>query len=202
MLHRINYRTQALLPALLLLTFISLACEGPVGPPGPAGPEGPAGPQGTAGEDGNANVIVREVSLTDEDFSDGQITLKIGEDVYQNRPAKVAEIEDADITAELIADGLVLVYMKHRAGEGAEEWRLLPERFLSFDEVYHIVYKAGYSEGKIRIYYYFERNRDGAMPDIRDAIVPGQTFKYAIIPGNAASKIMNPKIGLEELELL
>ncbi len=180
-------RSRVIYPLLLLFIFtFSISCEGPVGPAGPQGPEGPAGPQGPAGEDGTAGTIVREITLGNDDYLDGEISLKIGDGAYQNRPAKVAEIEDEAITPSVMEDGLVLVYMKHRAGEGEDEWRLLPERFLSFDEVYHIVYNAGYSTGKIRFYYYFERNRDGTMPDIRDAIVPDQAFRYVIIPGDGS----------------
>ena len=183
MLHR--QRPRFILPLFLLLFCIfPISCEGPVGPAGPQGPEGPSGPQGPAGEDGTAGTIVREVTLGNDDYSDGEITLKIGNGAYQNRPAKVAVIEDSAVTQQIISDGIVLVYMKHRNGEEEDEWRPLPERFSSFDEVYHIVYNAGYSEGKIRFYYYFERNREGSIPDIRDAIVPDQTFRYVIIPGD------------------
>jgi hypothetical protein len=192
---------------LLIIGMVFLNCEGPMGPEGPVGPEGPQGPQGEQGEqgipgeDGNANVIVKTISLEHSDYENGNIAYRFGSNGTLSRNAKVALVEDNDITLDIFENGLVLSYWKAPLSliGTPSQWRSLPEKFLAFGSVYFINYVSGYQEGEIRFYHYFERNQDGTMPNIHDSQVPTLDYKYVIISGTVANTLKRSDIDLNDI---
>jgi hypothetical protein len=183
---------------LLIIGMVFINCEGPMGPEGPVGPEGPQGPQG---EDGNPNVFVKTITLEHSEFENGVIAYRFGSNSTLTRNAKVALVEDIDITLEIVENGLVLSYWKAPLSlvGTPSQWRSLPEKFLAFGSVYFINYVSGYQEGEIRFYQYFERNQDGTMPNIHDSAVPTLDYKYVIISGTVANNLKRSNIDLNDI---
>jgi hypothetical protein len=192
---------------LIIISMVFINCEGPMGSEGPFGPEGPQGPQGVQGvqgipgEDGNANVIVKTITLEHSAYANGSIVFQSGPGTTLSRSAKVALVEDSDITLNIVGNGLVLSYWKTPASLSAtpSQWRSLPEKFLAFGSVYFINYVSGYQLGEIRFYHFFERNQDGTMPNVYDSTMPTIDYKYVIISGRDAISLKRANINLNDI---
>jgi hypothetical protein len=168
------------------------ACEGPAGPEGPQGQQGIQGEQGLqgpSGEDGNSNVITKVIEITNDDYLNGYYSVKTGPTATLGYQARLAHINDEEITQEIAEVGLVLAYMKVPVGLSSSnlQWHPLPFNLLSFGAVYYINYTYTYLEGRISFYFYFQRNMDGTIPSINNYSVPSQEYKYVIISADGVS---------------
>lgn len=198
---------------VLLLMFLFGSCsmsegpEGPVGPqgqqgiPGDDGEKGDQGEPGDDGKDGNANVVVKTITVADEDYIDDYLSAKHTDNTLFFFPAKVANIEDTDITEDIVSNGTVLAYIEVPVGLGFSptQWVSLPYSYRHINQIYTGNYSSGYRLNTISISFYFTRNMDGTMPDIRDWTVATNSIKYVIISGNDAAKMSNAKVDLGNL---
>jgi hypothetical protein len=187
--------------------------EGPEGPPGDQGPQGvkgeqgeqgspgEQGPQGPAGEDGNANVIVKTLSLTNANYNNDFYSVKTGATSSAGIQARVAYIEDEDITTDIIENGLVLAYIRVPIGLSAlnTQWTNLPFRHISSSGVFIVNYTYGYFNNQISFSFYFTRNMDGTIPQINGFTVPSQDYKYVIIKGSIAARMANARVNFNDL---
>ncbi len=165
--------------------------------------QGPMGPVGPAGQDGNANVISKIIELTNDDYVNGYYSVKTGPSSSLGYQARLAHIDDDDITQEIAEDGLVIAYMKVPVGLSSStmQWHPLPFSLLSFGGVYYTNYAYTYLEGRITFYFYFQRNyEDGTMPGISGYSVPAQEYKYVIISADGVSTMESLMIDTNDAE--
>lgn len=160
------------------------ACSGGTGPAGPAGPEGPAG------RDGNANVATDTLTLTSAQWLwQGQYTLTTpgGNVSWLTRYADIAR---PDLTADVLARGVVLVYMQADATV-ADKWVPLPYQFLANTLNYYHNYVYEALEGKVRLHYFYTHNAANAStpPDLITVTLPTRKFKVTVIDGAMATSI-------------
>jgi hypothetical protein len=189
---------------LFLLIFLIVGCtlpEGPEGPQGEQGLIGEKGETGSPGSDGNANVLVKTITVTDQNYIDDYLTGKHTNNTLFFFPAKIAKIEDLDITEGIVNNGLILAYIKVPIGLGFEpsQWVSLPYSYTHQNEIYAGNYSSAHSLNTFTLAFYFTRNRDGTMPDIRNWVVPDNSIKYVIISGNVASQLSTSSIDLSNL---
>lgn len=211
MLNQIIFRRKLL--ALFLLLFLINACslfegpEGPQGEPGPQGEQGPMGEEGEpgpAGEDGNANVMIKTIPVTNQDYMDDYLSAKHTNNTLYFFPAKIANIDDPDITEDIVANGLVLAYIRVPVGIGFEpgQWTNLPYTYRHINEIYTANYSSAYSLNTFSLAFYFTRNTEGTMPDIRNWNVPDNSIKYVIISGSALAQMVSSKVDYKNLKAL
>lgn len=192
---------------LSLALIITIGCEGPEGPTGPAGLQGNQGEQGAdgpQGEDGNANVWVKTITVTNQNYIDDYLSAKHTNNTLFFFPAKIANIEDPDITEDIVANGLVLAYIRVPIGLGFEpsQWTNLPYTYRHINEIYTANYSSAYSLNTFSLAFYFTRNMDGTMPDIRNWTVPDNSIKYVIISGSAMAKMASSNVDFKNLNAL
>lgn len=192
---------------LSIVLIISIGCEGPEGPTGPAGLQGTQGEQGAdgpQGEDGNANVLVKTITVTNQNYIDDYLSAKHTNNTLFFFPAKIANIEDPDITEDIVANGLVLAYIRVPIGLGFEpsQWVNLPYTYRHINEIYTANYSSAYSLNTFSLAFYFTKNTEGTMPDIRDWNVPDNSIKYVIISGSAMAQIASSSVDFKNLEVL
>lgn len=192
---------------LSIALIISIGCEGPEGPTGPAGLQGPLGEQGPQGEDGvdgNANVLVKTITITNQNYIDDFLSAKHTNNSLFFFPAKIANIEDPDITEDIVANGLVLAYIRVPVGLGFEpsQWTNLPYTYRHINQIYTANYSSAYSLNTLSLAFYFTKNTEGTMPNIRDWNVPDNTFKYVIISGSAMDLMASSEVDFKNLEAL
>lgn len=192
---------------LSIVLIISIGCEGPTGPEGPQGPQaeqGPEGLQGPPGEDGNANVLVKSITVTNQNYIDGNLSAKHTNNTLFFFPAKIANIEDPDITEDIVANGLVLAYIRVPVGLSFEpsQWTNLPYTYRHLNEIYTANYSSAYSLNTFSLAFYFTRNTEGTMPDIRNWTVPDNSIKYVIISGSAMGQMTRSKLDFKNLNAL
>ncbi len=195
---------------LSIALIISIGCEGPEGPTGPGGPQGlqgEQGPEGTPGEDGvdgNANVWVKTITVTDQDYIDDYLSAKHTDNTLYFFPAKIAKFEDPDITEDIVANGFVLAYIRVPIGLGFEpsQWTILPYAYRHINEIYTGNYSSAYSLNTFSLAFYFTRNMEGTMPDIRDWTVPDNSIKYVIISGSAMTQMASSNVDFKNLKAL
>ncbi|HEU4588023.1 MAG TPA: hypothetical protein VFS11_05230 [Gemmatimonadales bacterium] len=182
-------RFSPILAAALLLA----ACSGGTGPAGPTGPGGPAG------RDGNANVVTDTLTLTSAEWLwQGQYTLTIPGSTV-SWLTRYADIARPDLTADVLARGLVLAYMQADATV-ADKWVPLPLQFLSgtLDYYHNYVYEA--LEGKVRLHFFYTPNASNAStpPDLITVTLPTRKFKVTIIDGTIAAAIRAEGVNLAD----
>lgn len=195
---------------LSIVLIISIGCEGPEGPTGPAGlqgPQGEQGPEGPPGEDGvdgNANVLVKTITITNQNYIDDYLSAKHSNNTLFFFPAKIANIEDPDITEDIVTNGLVLAYIRVPVGLGFEpsQWTNLPYTYRHINEIYTANYSSAYSLNTFSLAFYFTRNTEGTMPNIRDWTVADNTIKYVIISGSAMAQMASSKVDYNNVEAL
>lgn len=176
--------------------------QGEQGEQGPQGEQGEKGEPGAPGEDGNANVLVKTISVANSNYEDDYLSAKHSNNTLFFFPAKVAKIEDPDITEDIIDNGLVLAYIEVPVGLAfnPSQWTSLPYTYRHLNQIYSGNYSSAYSPGTFTLYFYFTRNMDGSMPNIRDWEVPTNRIKYIIISGNVTAQMSNARIDLSDFE--
>ncbi|WP_162342887.1 collagen-like triple helix repeat-containing protein [Cyclobacterium salsum] len=217
--------------SIFLLCFLLIGCglfEGPEGPPGDQGPQGEQGipgedgetgpqgeqgeqgPQGVPGEDGkdgvdgNANVLVKTITVTDQSYSDDYLSAKHSNNTLFFFPAKIAKIDDPDITEDIVANGMVLAYIRVPIGLAFEpsQWTNLPYTYRHLNQIYTGNYSSAYSLNTFSLAFYFTKNTEGTMPNIRDWTVPDNTIRYVIISGSAMAQMASSRVDFTNLEAL
>lgn len=186
---------------LSIALFTSIGCEGPVGPRGEQGPIGEKGETGSTGSDGNANVLVKTITVTNQNYIDGNLSARHTNNSLFFFPAKIANIEDSDITEDIVNDGFVLAYIRVPVGLSFEpsQWANIPYSYRHLNQIYTVNYSSAYSLNTFTLAYYFTRNMDGTMPNIRDWVVPDNIIKYVIISGHVAKLLSNSNIDQSNL---
>ena len=163
------------LSVLLLASTVLLAisCEGEQGLTGPSG------------DDGNANVVTGTITPTNEEWlSFAYYWFSISPTYSQGYGTRYVDIPLAEITADVIATGAVLVSFQARSGY--PNWTPLPFQFVPFsgDYIINIVYEV--TEGNIRLHYFYMKNDAGVTtPDLGSAEIATYTFKYTVRGGTA-----------------
>lgn len=174
----------------LTLALVVSGCEGPTGPEGSAGEQGPEGPQGPPG---TANVITGSVTLEEADWSDdlrSATGVHISAGIGFGKPARYLDIEVTDITADVIADGAVLVYMETVRDDGSLTtlYTQLPHRFLfSLGTVaWHFDHEL--TEGNIQVLFFIEDLENPS--NTVDPLGPTQAtreYRWVILPPAATT---------------
>lgn len=170
----------------LTAALIVSGCEGPTGPEGPAGAQGPTGAQGPEGPPGTANVISGSVTLEDADWSSSTAQTKLGTSpsgTSFSKPARYVDVEVSDITADVITDGAVLVYMQVAPSNDPTLYTQLPHRFLflSGTVAWHFVTEV--TEENIRVLFFLEDLEDPtSFGDPLGPTQPTRDYRWVIIP--------------------
>ena len=212
MFNQIIFSKKSLARYLLLFLFTGCSLlEGPEGPQGetgqqgeqgvpgergPQGEKGDKGDSGEAGEDGNANVLIKTITVTNQHYADDYLSAKHTNNTLFFFPAKIAKIEDPDITEEIVENGLVLAYIRVPIGLAFNptQWTDLPYSYRHLNQIYTANYSSAYSQNTFSLAFYFTRNTEGTMPNIRDWTVPDNSIKYVIISGNIAGRLSSARI--------
>jgi hypothetical protein len=149
------------------------------------GCEGDRGPTGPAGVDGNANVHSGTISPTSADWLwNSTYSFRTGEGSTTRYFTRYVDIPDSAITADIISDGMVLMFFEAMPGGG--NWAPLPYQFTNFSSTfnYNIVYEV--SEGMIRLHYFFTRiSATATLPELSTVVIPTYPFRYVVVEGTA-----------------
>jgi len=198
-------------PAFLLLAVAIMGCEGPTGPTGPQGPTGAAGPEGPQGPAGSANVLSGTLATTDADWSTNTVQF-----FYQSspnsglggKPARYLDLDIPELTASVVAGGVVLVWIEYSPMHQPDSYSSLPYRFLPLSSTQAWTYALQIREGVARVMFFKEDLNDPTNFSL-DPLTPAQAdrqFKWVIIPPAAASEArslpveMGPQAVVAELE--
>lgn len=180
---------------------------GKQGIPGQQGAPGPQGEKGDPGADGIVQIIAKTITLTNTDYVNGtySVMTTTGNLQMNSILARVATIDDPDITQDVMDNGMVLVYMRVPVNSSFSNymWTGLPFHYQGLEgavTVYHRNYNFGYYLNKLSIAYYFSRNYEGNIPVVYNVTVPTQTYRYLIINGHVAGRMANARIDLSNLE--
>ncbi|SNR15134.1 collagen-like protein [Tenacibaculum jejuense] len=158
-----KFKISYLLIMLVLICNFSCSSEdGMDGIDGMQGPQGEQGLPGTDGKDGNANVIVKTVD---------NVVWTVGS--FLGQEANLFEINDTDITQEVLDNSLILVYFKLVTGEA---WYPMTYAF-PFDNGNDEVITFTYELNKINIY---------ALKSTGPLNASIDDIRYFIIEGNSA----------------
>ncbi|MEX2511262.1 MAG: hypothetical protein WD398_00030 [Cyclobacteriaceae bacterium] len=187
--------------------------RGEPGEPGPQGERGSQGEQGRRGEqgepgppgeDGNANVLVKTITVTEEGYIDDYLSAKHSNNTLFFFPAKIAKIDDQDITQDIVDNGLVLAYIRVPLGLGFQptQWVNLPYTYRHINQIYTGNYSSAFSLNTFTLAFYFTKNTEGTMPNIRDWEVPDNSIKYVIISGHVAARLSSARIDLTNLNAI
>ncbi|WP_162417950.1 collagen-like triple helix repeat-containing protein [Cyclobacterium roseum] len=178
--------------------------DGATGAQGPQGEQGPEGAPGEDGKDGNANVMVKTITVTDQSYSDDYLSAKHSNNTLFFFPAKIAKINDPDITEDIVANGMVLAYIRVPIGLAFEpsQWTSLPYTYRHLNQIYTGNYSSAFSLNTFSLSFYFTRNTEGSMPNIRDWTVPDNSIRYVIISGTAMARLASSRVDFSNLEAL
>ncbi|TAE25020.1 MAG: hypothetical protein EAZ92_12745 [Candidatus Kapaibacterium sp.] len=154
--------------ALFFLALAGCAVQGPAGPAGPQGPPGPVGPQGPAGTGGGtAAPTARTINFT----------VQPSQWLAQGVGSPGAYLQSgwfnvANITADIMATGVVLVYSQMQAVSAtAVIWQQLPITF-SEGGTFQVV-DAQYQLGQVQV---FINSPSGVAP-----FRPTRSFSYRVV---------------------
>lgn len=150
--------------------------RGATGATGSRGATGPAGPRGPKGADGNANVVSRT-------FNDSEVTWV--DRTILGTKYKVAILNVPEITADVVANGAVMVYGHFLFV--ASSWNALPLSFYESGETKH--YSTEIIIGKVIVRRHQSSNTTPPVP-----VVP---FRVVVIEGNAATMARANNIDLK-----
>ena len=107
------------------------------------------------------------------------------------------EIPLAEITADIIEIGAVLMYIE--AETGTDRWTMLPIEFLHYTREYFINIAYEVQEGMIRLHYFLMWAREGAtLPDLGAHVIPTYEFKYVVIEGTALLRLQADGVDLSQ----
>jgi len=148
--------------ALLLLTFVFVSCEGPVGPPGLPGPPGPEGPPG---EGGGLLGQVIEVETDLNANTDYEDIIEFPNDI---------EVFESDI---------VMVYRLMESVDGIDIWEPLPQTIFIDNDI--LLYTFDYTAFDVRLFLDGTINFDRLDPIDTDNLI----FRIAIIPADFAKSV-------------
>ena len=159
------------------LTVVLAACNGSEGPAGPAGPPG------------NADVTTGTFTIDPDDYTNDFWYFPV-DGGTQGNPARVATVDVPAITAEIVNEGVVLVYLRVPSGPTgpSTHWALLPFHQGGFGGGYLVSIKAAVTAGQIRVGYAHEVTDDGTTPpDVYTAALPTYEFRWVAIAGTPPS---------------
>ncbi len=179
------------------------ACEGEAGPTGPAGPtgaEGAQGPIGPQGPIGNANVISGQFTAAEADWSTTTVQFGFGTTTggtSLGKPARYLDIAVPDITADVVTDGAVLVFMQHQ-NSPATSFVPLPFEFYQLTSSLSWNYLHLISAGNIRVLFFYRDLTDPS--NFSDSpLSPAQmtrVYRWVIIPPAAAPVVAELDLAL------
>jgi hypothetical protein len=155
------------------------------------GCEGPVGPSGPAGSAGNANVVSGSFSVAPGDWTNDFWYFPV-DGGTQGNPAKVATVAVAAISAAIVSDGAVLVYLKvPETSTGAStHWTLLPFHQIGSGGGYLVSLKAAAKEGEILLGYLHEpTDASVVIPETYSATLPTYEFRYVAMAGVPAAAV-------------
>ena len=171
---------------LVLVLGIFTACSGD---------QGPAGPKG---DKGNANVMSGSLAPTDAEWLwNANYTLRTGPGSTTSWFTRYVDVALPQITAGIIANGAVLVFMEPEPGSG--NWVSLIYSFVSFGGTYfhHFAYNA--SEGLLRLHFFMTPNT-GANPSSQTWVLPVYTFRYVIVAGTALQSMQANGVDMRDYD--
>lgn len=113
--------------SVLILSLLTLACEGPVGPQGNTGPEGEPGPRGEQGPEGAQGPRGERGPQGERAFeSIGTVLLEYDRsDVRIDGNHGQVEFDVPEISGAVVEDGAVIAYLETTSG-----WTALPNAFI------------------------------------------------------------------------
>jgi hypothetical protein len=161
--------------SLTALAVVVTACEGSDGPAGPAGPPG------------NANVTSGTFTVAPAEYVNDWWYMPVDGGTQAN-PAKVATVAVPAITADIVNNGAVLVYLHVPAASTgpSTHWALLPFHQGGFGGGYLVSIKAAVTTGQVRIGYAHEVTDNATQPPpVYNAALPSYEFRYVAIAGVA-----------------
>ncbi|UCF06093.1 MAG: hypothetical protein JSV33_03415 [bacterium] len=168
---------------LFAAALLIAGCEGDTGPTGPAG---------------NANVMAGTISPTNAEWiccSNWKMTTDVG--TVTAITTRYVDIPVAEITADIIANGAVLMYFE--AETGSARWAPLPFELLHYTRAYFINVVYEVQEGMIRLHYFLMSAIPGVTPpDPATVVIPTYHFKYLVIEGTALLTLQAGGIDLSE----
>ncbi|HEX6944394.1 MAG TPA: hypothetical protein VF128_15805 [Gemmatimonadaceae bacterium] len=164
--------------SLLFLLVGIVACEGDAGPAGPPG------------EDGAANIASGTFTVAPSAYVNGFWHFPVDGGTQAN-PAKVATISIPAITSDILANGVVLVYLRIPSTPvgAADQWTLLPFHQGGFGGGYLVSIKAGVKAGEIRIGYSHETTGPTTAPNVYTATLPTYEFRWVAIEGTVGAAV-------------
>ena len=157
----------------LIVLLVLFSCEGPEGPPGAPGDPGAPGTPGAPGAPGNANVNTSVFTVY----------------TYQWQPDGARwdyETNLSIITADIVASGAVLVYVKSTSSDA---WQALP---YTWPGTYEKIMRFWHSINYLQIEIYSEYSNYTVIIDY--------TFKVVAIAGNLVNKSITDGIDLNDYE--
>jgi hypothetical protein len=159
----------------VLIALGALGCEGEIGPVGPPGA---------------ANVTSGTFTIAPSAYTNGFWFMPIDGGTQAN-PAKVATATVSGITAELVDNGAVLIYLRVPSTPTgpSNQWTLLPFHQGGFGGNYLVSIKAAVSAGQVRIGYAHETTGSVTAPNVYDIIMPTYEFRWVGIHETAASNL-------------
>lgn len=184
----ITSRLHYLISIILLLSFITIGCEGPAGPDGDSGPqgeqgpegpmgeqglqgeEGPQGPEGPEGPPGTANVIYSDWMDIDWNRDD--------DPTY-----KAMYIPESRVMGDFIAEGTLMVYAKEEIGGDAI---VVPLPYVSGSDFLSFAIADLPSDGAQGIIVVLTSTDGSNVSDFTGAQV-----RYVMIPGGVPAKMKN-----------
>jgi hypothetical protein len=167
----------------LLALMVLVSCEGDQGPVGPKG------------DTGNANVKSGSISPTNAEWLWNSVyTLDTDTGSSTSWFTRYVDVSVPQITAGIIANGAVLVFMEPDVGSG--RWVPLNYSFTSFGGTYmlNFVYEA--TEGLLRLHFYMTPNT-GANPSTQTWQLPTFAFRYVVIAGTALQSIQSGEVDVD-----
>lgn len=166
---------------LMAVTVLALgSCKkgdiGPEGPQGIQGEKGDKGDKGAKGNTGNANVKSRT-------FLPANITWR--QTTLFSTNYVTASLSVPEITADIIANGMVMVYGGFFWGD---PWSALPISY--FESGRTVNFSYGIKSGSVTLRMHYSSN---AVPT-----APGIQFRVVVVEGQAAQAAMQEKLQLND----
>ncbi len=113
------------------------------------------------------------------------------------KTTRYVDIPVAEITANIIANGAVLVYFE--AETGSDQWTPLPFEFLHYTRAYFINVVYQVQEGMIRLHYFLMPATPGAtVPELEALVIPTYDFKYVVIEGTTLLRLQAGGVNLSD----
>lgn len=149
------------------------------------GPAGPAGPQGPAG---NANVKTDVFTLANADWKwNSQYVYETSANSYTEYFTRYAVRANANITQDILTNGMVLVYFQPSPVNNPNDWAPLPYQFdSSFGYLYN--YVAVTAVGQVTFHFFFTQDDNTAtVPTLSSYPMETRQYKIVVVAGQEAS---------------